>query len=240
MSNMAAPRAARSESDSSSEEDQERFREAVWSFGTNGTNGVPKPGPTERGDGDQRAGVSLQRPSRRVRTGDHEHDGNELQTTPEFRAHVAKKLGSVLDSVLTEVSDTRIHAHAPALDCEDGFLLFSTSVPGQSAEAPPHRTPRRPTPSSSESDSELDSRVRQAAVSVSDILRHSACPSMHLSVPPCTQEEKEKKKKRRRENEMVEEGEGVSEECATEGTVGGETDTGKRKRKKKKMMMVKE
>lgn len=27
----------------------------------------------------------------------HEEDGNELQTTPEFRAHVAKKLGAMLD-----------------------------------------------------------------------------------------------------------------------------------------------
>lgn len=30
----------------------------------------------------------------------HEHDGNELQTTPEFRAHVAKKLGAMLDRYL--------------------------------------------------------------------------------------------------------------------------------------------
>lgn len=28
---------------------------------------------------------------------DHDEDGNELQTTPEFRAHVAKKLGAMLD-----------------------------------------------------------------------------------------------------------------------------------------------
>lgn len=27
----------------------------------------------------------------------HDDDGNELQTTPEFRAHVAKKLGAMLD-----------------------------------------------------------------------------------------------------------------------------------------------
>lgn len=27
----------------------------------------------------------------------HDEDGNELQTTPEFRAHVAKKLGAMLD-----------------------------------------------------------------------------------------------------------------------------------------------
>lgn len=27
----------------------------------------------------------------------HEEDGNDLQTTPEFRAHVAKKLGALLD-----------------------------------------------------------------------------------------------------------------------------------------------
>lgn len=33
----------------------------------------------------------------RHRVDDHEQDGNELQTTPEFRAHVAKKLGALLD-----------------------------------------------------------------------------------------------------------------------------------------------
>ncbi len=27
----------------------------------------------------------------------HEHDGNELGTTPEFQSHVAKKLGAFLD-----------------------------------------------------------------------------------------------------------------------------------------------
>lgn len=33
----------------------------------------------------------------RQKVDEHEQDGNELQTTPEFRAHVAKKLGALLD-----------------------------------------------------------------------------------------------------------------------------------------------
>ena len=33
----------------------------------------------------------------RHKVDEHEQDGNELQTTPEFRAHVAKKLGALLD-----------------------------------------------------------------------------------------------------------------------------------------------
>lgn len=35
--------------------------------------------------------------SLRQKVDEHEQDGNELQTTPEFRAHVAKKLGALLD-----------------------------------------------------------------------------------------------------------------------------------------------
>lgn len=34
---------------------------------------------------------------RRREVSQHEEDGNELRTTPEFRAHVAKKLGALLD-----------------------------------------------------------------------------------------------------------------------------------------------
>lgn len=33
----------------------------------------------------------------RHKVDEHEQDGNELQTTPEFRAYVAKKLGDLLD-----------------------------------------------------------------------------------------------------------------------------------------------
>ncbi|KAF6080622.1 hypothetical protein HJG60_001656 [Phyllostomus discolor] len=40
-------------------------------------------------------------PSLRQKVDEHEQDGNELQTTPEFRAHVAKKLGALLDSSIT-------------------------------------------------------------------------------------------------------------------------------------------
>lgn len=35
--------------------------------------------------------------SNRHEVNGHGEDGNELQTTPEFRAHVAKKLGAMLD-----------------------------------------------------------------------------------------------------------------------------------------------
>jgi hypothetical protein len=33
----------------------------------------------------------------RLKVDEHDQDGNELQTTPEFRAHVAKKLRALLD-----------------------------------------------------------------------------------------------------------------------------------------------
>ena len=36
---------------------------------------------------------------------DHQHDCNELQVTPEFRAHVAKKLEHMLDGYIGLIKD---------------------------------------------------------------------------------------------------------------------------------------
>uniref|UniRef100_A0A8C2TR53 Protein CUSTOS n=1 Tax=Coturnix japonica TaxID=93934 RepID=A0A8C2TR53_COTJA len=55
--------------------------------------------PAERNPG--RAHPALPTPARGPKLREvngHNEDGNELQTTPEFRAHVAKKLGAMLDS----------------------------------------------------------------------------------------------------------------------------------------------
>ncbi|XP_069038260.1 protein CUSTOS [Lepisosteus oculatus] len=207
---MASPSAARSELDSSSEEDEERFREAAWTFETNGTT-VRKPGG---GAGEQRSGVPVEQASRRVKIDAHEHDGNVLQTTPEFRAHVAKKLGALLDSCITEAKSSEPWTDRTTPDAEDGFRLFSTSVPGLPSaptEASRPAASQHPCASSSESDSELESRVREAAVSPGDLLRCSVCPSM-----PQDREEGEaslgKRKKKRKKKLRPKGNEGASEE----------------------------
>ncbi|KAL2092464.1 hypothetical protein ACEWY4_012262 [Coilia grayii] len=152
--------------DSSSEEDTEKLKEATWSFGPAKSNGCQ----TEHA----RNGTQ----SRRTVASDHENDGNELQTTPEFRAHVAKKLGAVLDGCISEVltatveSNSTLSGKEKEEDENEGFRLFSTSVPGMSCPSVPAPSlKRRPVPSSSDSDSEMEMRIRQAAVTISDIVR---------------------------------------------------------------------
>uniref|UniRef100_A0A8C3WM99 Protein CUSTOS n=1 Tax=Catagonus wagneri TaxID=51154 RepID=A0A8C3WM99_9CETA len=144
-------------------------------------------------------------PSLRHKVDEHEQDGSELQTTPEFRAHVAKKLGALLDSgSLWTWSKQRAEAGqvpggqgalavlTPPLWVA-GFRLFFTSIPGApEKEAAPHpRRKRMPSSSSSEDGDEELQRCREAAVSASDILQESAIHG------PVTVEEKAKKKKRK-------------------------------------------
>ncbi|XP_078106383.1 protein CUSTOS isoform X2 [Sander vitreus] len=107
--------------------------------------------------------------------------------------------------------------------CLIGFRLFSTSVPGQTADDTPAPMRRRPVPSSSDSDSEMETRLREAAVSVKDLLHTSSLPST-LSTPsaelPCSEKvkkttkvaegeenhvkKKKKKKKKRKPNQESE------------------------------------
>ncbi|KAJ8379456.1 hypothetical protein SKAU_G00002340 [Synaphobranchus kaupii] len=208
---MAASRGAVPEEKSSSEdEDQEKLREAAWSFGPPSTNGTQQ---SNSAGGDGIHGNGKQ--SRRVSVSRHDHDGNELQTTPEFRAHVAKKLVAMLDSCISESTspetiDTSTVLPARGKDDEEdveeeGFRLFSTSVPGLSTEQPSPPARRRPIPSSSDSDSEMEMRLREAAVSVTDLLPQHLLPSMPQSLaspaPPSAEKKKKKKKKKNRESE---------------------------------------
>ncbi|XP_064235771.1 protein CUSTOS isoform X2 [Aotus nancymaae] len=122
--------------------------------------------------------LSTSQPSLRPKVDEHEQDGNELQTTPEFRAHVAKKLGALLDSFITisEVAKEPTEAQVQKVASEDdGFRLFFTSVPGgrEKEESPQPRRKRPPSSSSEDSDEEWR-RCREAAVSASDILQESA------------------------------------------------------------------
>ncbi|NWI91504.1 CSTOS protein, partial [Pitta sordida] len=116
--------------------------------------------------------------NRREANGGEDRD-NELQTTPEFRAHVAKKLGAMLDSFITVSkgssgpSQTSVPQSDPA---DDGFRLFSSSVPGDCGKPEPCPAARRRRPvSSSDTDSDQEwQRYQEAAVSAADILKQSA------------------------------------------------------------------
>ncbi|KFQ67054.1 Uncharacterized protein C12orf43, partial [Phaethon lepturus] len=109
----------------------------------------------------------------------HDEDGNELQTTPEFRAHVAKKLGAMLDGFITVLKESSgpLQTSVQQSDSgDDGFRLFSSSVLGDCGKSEPCPAARRRQPSSS-SDTDSDQewqRYQEAAVSAADILKQRA------------------------------------------------------------------
>lgn len=198
---MAAPvRVPHVDSDSDSSEDLQRFREATWEV-------KPVRAPVKDG-----STCGLAQPSSRFKADEHEQDGNELQTTPEFRSHVAKKLGAMLDSCIC-VSDAAVQAPIvkQAADAEeDGFRLFFSSVPGWSEDVdPPPLRKRRQSSSSGDQDSDEElQRCREAAVSGTDILKHSAVPipeqDSHDAVGgECSNENQAKKKKRKKKKAKV-------------------------------------
>ncbi|XP_032434072.1 protein CUSTOS isoform X1 [Xiphophorus hellerii] len=202
---MASRAGRRVSKDSSSSDDEElkKCREAVWESQTF---------KAKDGDG------SVKQESKRhliktegqsvyillcnsVVVADHEHDGNELQVTQGFRKHVARKLENLLDSCISETQ----HIASKCLEskCDDGqdegFRLFSTSVPGQEDAKPSSAPRRRPPPSSSDSDSEMETRLKEAAVSISDLLPSAMRSSS--SVEPLGSEVGAKKKKVEEEEE---------------------------------------
>ncbi|XP_038857735.1 protein CUSTOS-like isoform X1 [Salvelinus namaycush] len=200
---MSAPVGTMAEDSSSEDEDLEHFKEAAWSFGTYGTNGTHNANPAVTAV--VLDGVSNVKQSRRVAVSKHEHDGNELQTTPEFRAHVAKKLGAMLDSCISVISAETSRPCTESTKCEDGFRLFTTSVPGEfTIDPPPPPVRRRPIPSSSDSDSEMEMRLREAAVSVTDLLSSALPCGITHSLPESPSSEKMKKKKNNNKGEEAE------------------------------------
>ncbi|OPJ74756.1 hypothetical protein AV530_018294 [Patagioenas fasciata monilis] len=155
-------------------------------------------------------------PSLRREVNGHGEDGNELQTTPEFRAHVAKKLGAMLDGFITVLKDPSgpSQASVPLSDsADDGFRLFSSSVLGDCGESEPCPAVRRRRPSSS-SDTDSDQewqRYQEAAVSATDILKQSAFPALSQDSSEdrsqgCVEhrQRKKKKKKIKKENNIQE------------------------------------
>ncbi|NWY37848.1 CSTOS protein, partial [Sylvia atricapilla] len=134
-----------------------------------------------------------------------EEGDNELQTTPEFRAHVAKKLGTMLDSFITVLKDSSGPSQtlvAQSDSEDDGFRLFSSSVPGDCGKPEPCPARRRPV-SSSDTDSDQEwQRFQEAAVSAADILKQSAFPALSQGSSQdqsqADVEPKQKKKKKKK------------------------------------------
>ncbi|XP_004691027.1 PREDICTED: uncharacterized protein C12orf43 homolog [Condylura cristata] len=195
---MAAPNGCVSELESSSSsssdtEELERCREAAMpAWDLKQCSKVLKKPKADAANNQ----LPTTQPSLRHKVDEHEQDGNELQTTPEFRAHVAKKLGALLDSSITisEVVKEPTKVGVQNVDPEDdGFRLFFTSIPGRPEQesTPPPRRKRLPSGSSSESSDEERQRCLEAAVSASDILQESA---IHNPV----EVEKEAKKKKQK------------------------------------------
>ncbi|XP_028851668.1 protein CUSTOS [Denticeps clupeoides] len=180
--------------DSSSEEDVEKFKEAALSLAAL----LPC------------AADGSGKPSHRHVASQHDHDGNELETTPEFRAHVAKKLGILLDNCITEISaDSRdtFQASTGAMkrrEEEEGFLLLSTSIPGPWMKEPSPPVRRRCISSSSDSDGEME-RLKEAAISISDLhlpsITHSTVKKLieeNKKAEPSQENPAAKKKKKRK------------------------------------------
>ncbi|MBZ3881111.1 Signal peptide peptidase-like 3 [Sciurus carolinensis] len=151
---MAAPGGAVSDSESSSSSDAEelaRCREAAmpaW-----GLEQRPRGAEKPRGDAANNK-LPASQLSLRHKVDEHEQDGNELQTTPEFRAHIAKKLGTLLDSSITiseVVKEPRTAKEHKVASEDDGFRLFFTSIPGGPEEEASPRPHRKRQPSSSRS-----------------------------------------------------------------------------------------
>ncbi|XP_036434119.1 protein CUSTOS isoform X2 [Colossoma macropomum] len=242
--------AAEAESSSSSEdEDTEKFREAVWSGAHSSNTDVEKNGAQ----------------SKRMDPSRHEEDGNELQLTPEFKSHVAKKLGAILDSCISEVSSKPPEPKPDSCengddddddDDDEGFRLFSTSLPGnwRKEPTPPPAPKRPPAPSSSDSDSEMESRFREAAVSVLDLIPPSTEKSKEKEgmnsggVDEGSKESAELKKKKKKKKKASAEGEEtcskgketVGHEQRTREEQSAEENVMKKKKKKKKRIRLDE
>ncbi|XP_060700025.1 protein CUSTOS [Hemiscyllium ocellatum] len=202
---MAAA-SVQSDSESDSVEELSRLKEATWNVGNTSFHKKIGSGRfVSETNEDKHISVSI-RPSLRQKVDDHQHDGNELQTTPEFRCHVAKRLGALLDSIITVDSSVQSSQQQVEDGDEEGFRLFSTSVPGDcgKVESSPAVKQRCPS-SSSDSDSEWE-RLKEAAVTSSDILQQSSLFSRQLEINQAenlikdedTGKKKKKKKKKRK------------------------------------------
>ncbi|CAI5797504.1 Protein CUSTOS [Podarcis lilfordi] len=226
ISIMSAIRSSNSSS-GSEEEDLGRLREAAWDPVLQRAAAAALLVP--KGGNFKKSKLPSAELSIREKVSDHGQDGNELQTTPEFRAHVAKKLGAILDSSITILKRSPEPAQDNLQSSEtedDGFRLFSSSVPGDCGEPEPQAVGRQRQRycSSSEQDSDEEwQRCQEATVTAADILKHSGLPAVLQNSSQdhhCPATEPSQKKKRRKKKAKMN-GENSNEQEAREGACHG-------------------
>ncbi|XP_015285065.1 PREDICTED: uncharacterized protein C12orf43 homolog [Gekko japonicus] len=190
-----------SDSESTGDEEWERFREAVWDEGPLVAAASLKSSDGDFSESKMPSVVS----SIRHKVSNRGQDQNELQTTPEFRAHVAKKLGSILDSSITILEEVLVHVKTSTKASE-------TDDDGASEKPEPSPLQSRQLQHSSSSETDEDQewqRCQEAVVSAADILKQSGlqAPLLELSNGhKCeTTESCQKKKKKRRKKAKVKE-----------------------------------
>uniref|UniRef100_A0ACB8FY12 Uncharacterized protein n=1 Tax=Sphaerodactylus townsendi TaxID=933632 RepID=A0ACB8FY12_9SAUR len=199
-----------SDSESSGNEERERLREAVWDVAPQQVAAC-----LESSDGNiSKSKLPSAVSSIRRKVSDHEQNQNELQTTPEFRAHVAKKLRSILDSSIT-ISEPMlgcVQTCTKALEADDdSFRLFSSSIPGADEKAEPSPLQKKQPQHSSSSETDEDQewqRCQEAAVSAADILKRSGLQASFLELSndrtgQTTESHQKKKKKKRKKKTKV-------------------------------------
>ncbi|CAH1800730.1 unnamed protein product [Owenia fusiformis] len=172
---MAASMKHASGEDSSSDEDDSRFREAVVEFPQNQVNTGPS--GTSGQDGAVNHKVQLaQKPSLRNINTLHV-DENELKATPEFKEHIAKNLTALLDRqmecVTEEDNSTNKDEDITEAECSGSFKLLSdvlikndvttNSLDVWKKQKPPKIKKRKKDKYYCESDDE-STKVAQAAV----------------------------------------------------------------------------
>ncbi|XP_026572835.1 protein CUSTOS isoform X2 [Pseudonaja textilis] len=246
---MAAPGPEASDGDSEEEAAAwQRLREAAWDPAL-GRAAALDPVENSRKRKQQAGGSSI-----REKICNHEQDGNELQTTPEFRAHVAKKLDTILDKVITlSTCPLRLprHENSAFLEEDNGFRLFSSSVLGDCGEpeaAPRKRSALQHSSSSLESDSDWH-RCQEVAVTAADILKQSGLPppvaqdsgqTIEATWKKVKKKKKKKKKGKREENgqpgaiEAVSNSQNKELSCPSSPEAISWTETMQRKRKRKR------
>ncbi|XP_051888536.1 protein CUSTOS isoform X2 [Pristis pectinata] len=188
---MAAVAVEAESSDPDSAEELFRLREAAWGVGA----------PIAiAGTSEDKSTSAPTKPSRRQNIDNQQHDGNELQTTPEFRSHVAKRLGVLLDNIITVDNSGPFLKQQAETGDDEGFRLFSTSIPGGHKKVRPSSPVKwKAPPSSSDSDSEWE-RLKEAVVSGNDLLQQSSIvsnqPETHITEGPIEDKRKHKKKRK--------------------------------------------
>ncbi|NXU41459.1 CSTOS protein, partial [Drymodes brunneopygia] len=220
---MAAPR-GRWGPDSDSSSDSEsggeaaaRFREAAWDYAAQAAAAAraePRSGEGRRTGWAllPRCGVpSLLLPAPPVRFVSQKYPTSAQSAQTCLRSDWGFLFSFI--TVLKDSSGPSQSSLAQSDSEDDGFRLFSSSVPGDCGEPEPCPAARRRRPvSSSDTDSDREwQRYQEAAVSAADILKQSAFPSLsHGSSQDQSQgyvepnQKKKKKKKIRRENNIQE------------------------------------